>query len=122
MLSIFNEHFPMLFNDFYFDEGTNYFPKVKINKEEKGYELKFALPGLKKDDVNIQVDNGILTVSHSDEKKSENSVFISKFKKSYELPKDVSADDIKGKFKDGILTIELPFKEEVKTMKVIEIT
>lgn len=121
-MSIFNEHFPMLFNDFYFDKDNNYFPKVKINKEEKGYELKFALPGLKKDDVNIQVDNGIISVSYSDEKKNDNSIFISKFKKSYELPNDVNTDDISGKFKDGILTIKLPFKEEVKTMKVIEIT
>lgn len=122
MLSIFNEHFPMLFSDYYFDKDTEYFPKVKINEEETGYNLKLALPGLKKEDVKIEVDKGIINISYSEEKKSEKSIFISKFKKSYKLPSNINVDEIKGNFNDGILTVTLPFKEEVKTLKMIEIT
>jgi HSP20 family protein len=122
MLRLFNEQLPSIFNDFYFDESTNYFPKTKINKEKSGYNVNFALPGLEKDDVNIKVNDGVLTVSLSEETKSDKSYFISKFSKSYNLPTEVDVDKIKGKFKDGILTVDLPFRDEAIMEKVIEIT
>lgn len=117
MITLFNEYLPSIFDDYYFDKGINYLPKIKINKEKNGYELKFALPGLKKDDINIKVNNGIISISYS----KETSTFVSKFKKSYNIPSDIDTDNISGKFEDGILNVKLPIKEEIITEKVIEI-
>lgn len=119
MIRLFNEQLPNFFNEFYFNEDTNNFPKTQINKEKSGYDLKFALPGLKKEDVEIKVDKGIITVSYSN---NEDNIFVGKFEKSYKLPSDVDSDKIKGKFEDGILSVDIPFKEELVTEKVINIT
>ncbi|WP_149275204.1 Hsp20/alpha crystallin family protein [Pareuzebyella sediminis] len=95
-------------------------PAVNIKENEKDFELELAVPGRKKDDFNIEVDNDILTisseVSHEDEVKEENytrrEFGFSSFKRSFTLPETIDNSNIEAKYEDGLLKFTLPKKEE----------
>lgn len=95
-------------------------PAVNIKENEKDFELELAVPGRKKDDFNIEVDNDILTISseisHEDEVKEENytrrEFGFSSFKRSFTLPETIDHSNIEAKYEDGLLKFTLPKKEE----------
>jgi len=84
------------------------------------------LPGFKKEDVSIDVDDGVLTVKGERTAQEETifnrkGSFYGKFEKSFTLPEEVLADEISASFEDGILTLEIPKDVEKKLSKTIEI-
>ncbi len=99
-------------------------PSVDIAETEKAFEIQIQLPGVKKSDVNIEIDNNQLVVSG--ERKFENESneknyhsresYYGKFSRSFSMPDIVNVDKINAKQEDGILTITLP-KDEKKTAK-----
>lgn len=82
-----------------------------ISKNEDGYEIQFTLPGYEKEDLEILIEEGFLTVktARQDEKSS-----IAEFEKSYSLPEDVDTEKCNATMRAGILTISLEFKEPIK--------
>lgn len=82
-----------------------------ISNTEDGYEIQFTLPGYEKEDLEILIEEGFLTVktAQQDEKSS-----IAEFEKSYSLPEDVDTEKCNATMRAGILTISLEFKEPVK--------
>jgi HSP20 family protein len=109
------------------------FPPVNIVENNDNYELEINAAGRKKEDFKITVDKNILTVSFSFEKNEEkndekneghkeNKKFIKKefvissFERSFTLDEKINAEDILAKYENGILTLTLPKKEEVKVM------
>ena len=107
------------------------FPPVNIVENNDNYELEINAAGRKKEDFKITVDKNILTVSFekneekNDEKNEghkENKKFIKKefvissFERSFTLDEKINAEDIAAKYENGILTLTLPKKEEVKVM------
>jgi len=107
------------------------FPPVNIVESNDNYELEINAAGRKKEDFKITVDKNILTVSFekneekNDEKidvEKENKRFIKKefvissFKRSFTLDEKINAENIAAKYENGILTLTLPKKEEVKVM------
>lgn len=82
-----------------------------ISKDENGYEIQFTLPGYEKEDIEVLIEDGFLTVKtvQQDEKSG-----AAEFEKSYSLPDDVNRDSCKATMKAGILTITLEFEEPVK--------
>ncbi|WP_289041351.1 Hsp20/alpha crystallin family protein [uncultured Zobellia sp.] len=106
-------------------------PAVNIKDNEKSFELDLIVPGRKKEDFNIEVDNELLTISAElkDEKevKEENytrrEFRFSSFKRAFTLPESINVDDIKADYVDGVLKIELPKKEEAlpKPKRLIEL-
>ncbi len=106
-------------------------PAVNVKESEKDFELELAVPGRKKEDFNVEIDNGVMTISS--EQKSENTVSdenytrrefgYSSFKRSFTLPKTVNADQINATYEDGVLKFVLPKKEEAlpKPKRLIEI-
>ena len=110
-------------NDFPYAQNNNLnFPAVNIHESKDDYELAFNVPGRNKEDFKITVDKGILTVSFDkkEEAKDENRKQIKKefsfqsFKRSFTLDEKIAADNIAAKYENGILTLTLPKKEEVK--------
>lgn len=101
-------------------------PNVDIVENEKNYELYAELPGIKKEDLNIKVEKGHLILSG--EKKASNeqenkNVYYSertygKFQRSFRLSDEVKSDDIKAKFSDGVLRIEIPKAEKEKPKEI----
>ncbi|PWJ41114.1 Hsp20/alpha crystallin family protein [Sediminitomix flava] len=115
------------FIDEIFNTGKKYvsnpFPAVNIKESETGFTLEIAAPGLEKEDFNIKVEENTLQVST--EKKEEADVkFYRKefsydaFKRSFKLPRNVDTEQISASYINGILTLELPKKEEMKARKV----
>jgi HSP20 family protein len=106
-------------------------PAVNIKESEIGFELELAIPGKKKEDFNIEVDNDVLTVSmetkSEDETSEENytrrEFSYTSFKRSFTLPETVDNEKIKASYENGILTFKLPKKEDAlpKPKRLIEI-
>jgi len=97
-------------------------PAVNIREDEKKYSLELAVPGMDRKDVKIDINEDVLTVSS--EKKTETDenqngyrrkeFSYSSFCRSFYLPENVNREKIEARYKDGILTIELPKHEEEK--------
>lgn len=106
-------------------------PKVNIREDDDNYYVEVAAPGMKKEDFNLSLDNDVLTISSEikEEKENRNGNYTrrefsySSFSRSFTLPELAEADKIEAKYKDGILNIIMPKKEEakrkpVKTIKI----
>ena len=130
--------FPSVFDEFFKPDwfgGVNTVsstvPAVNIKEGEKDFSLELSIPGFKKEDFNIEVDNDVLTISS--EVKAEKAVKeehytrrefrVSSFKRAFTLPETVDADNINAAYEDGILKLTLPKKEEAlpKPKRLIEI-
>ncbi|MCL6272736.1 Hsp20/alpha crystallin family protein [Muricauda sp. 2012CJ35-5] len=122
-----NLFFPTLMNDLLRPDwfgGTenwnNNLPAVNIKDNTEGFELELAVPGGKKEDFKIEVDNDILTISNEakTESKEQNDKYTRKeftysaFQRAFTLPETVDGSKIDAKYEDGILRISLPKKEE----------
>ena len=123
-----------LLNDKWFNDSVEDFslktftPRVDIAEVSNEYEVHLAVPGMKKDDFKIEVNDSTLTISG--ERKFENEEkakqfhsiesYYGKFARSFQLPKNVDQDKIKASYNDGILVVKLP-KSEKSLEKVIKI-
>jgi len=120
--SVFDDFFNNSFFNNDFTDAT--MPAVNIKEGEKSYELEFAVPGLNKKDFNIDLNHNVLTVSYekkNEEAKTEENYTrreysYESFQRSFTLPEGkINYDKIKANYKDGILKIELPKRDEVIT-------
>lgn len=130
--------FPSLMNDFFrpdwfggVDRYDGNIPAVNIKDNEKDFELEFAVPGMKKEDFNVEVDKNVLTVSaeiKSEKEVSEDNYTrrefaFSSFRRAFTLPETVNDGKIDASYKNGVLKLTLPKKEEAlpKPKRLIEI-
>jgi len=116
--------FESIFNDELFKPSIT--PEYDIVEDDEQFGLEFMLPGFKKEDVSIDVDDRVLTVKGERTAQEETifnrkGSFYGKFEKSFTLPEEVLADEISASFEDGILTLEIPKDVEKKLSKTIEI-
>ncbi|MFC0604316.1 Hsp20/alpha crystallin family protein [Winogradskyella pulchriflava] len=97
-------------------------PKVNIKETADAFLVEMAVPGLKKSDFHLEIDNQELSIStekkEENEQKEENytrrEFGYSSFKRTFTLPESVNDEEINANYKDGILSIFLPKKEEAK--------
>jgi len=99
---------------------------VDILESKDSYLIRAELPGMKKEDFNLEVNDGTLTLSG--ERKAEsltdgveyhrNERVHGKFSRSFYLPQTVKQDEIKGTYRDGILEIQVPKVEEAKPRQI----
>ena len=142
MPSIFGEN---LFNDDWMNFG---FPEVEkalygkhashemktdVRETDSGYEVDIDLPGFKKDEINIQLDNGYLSISSAkgldkDEQDKEGKYirkerYAGSMSRSFYVGNAITQDDIKAKYESGILRLSVPKKaaEEIESAKRIAI-
>ncbi len=113
-------------------EGSiaSFTPSVNTREDEKGYYVEADLPGVKKEDIHLDIKDNVLTISGErktkDEVKKEDYYKVEttygKFERSFTLPDDVDVDNIEAKSENGALEVTLPKKkEEVKAAKKIEV-
>ncbi len=107
--------------------------KTDINEKDGNYVFEMELPGFKKEDINVDLKNGYLSVSaqntETKEEKDENGKCVHKERftgtcnRSFYVGDDLKQDDIKASFKDGILTLTFPKEPEKieEAPKMIEI-
>lgn len=113
------------------DNYSNTLPAVNIRETEREFELEIAVPGKKKEDFNIEVDNNVLTISLEEKKEDEvkeknysrREFFYSSFKRAFTLPETVDEEKINAAYTDGILRFTLPKREEAlpRPKRLIEI-
>lgn len=95
-------------------------PAVNIKETDKNYEIEALIPGLKKEDVHVDIERGTLTIwgeSKSEQEKKDTNFTrkefsYSSFKRSFHLPENITDDDVKAKYEDGILKLSVTKKEE----------
>ena len=101
-------------------------PLVDITEDDKEYLIKAELPEVKKDEVKVAVENGVLTISgeRKFEKEQKNKKYhrveraYGSFVRSFTLPDGADADKVNAEFKDGVLKVHLPKSEEVKPKQI----
>ena len=97
-------------------------PAIDVFEEDGTVVVKAELPGMKKEDINVELSNGILKITG--EKKYEEKVekknyyrserSLGYFERRISLPVDTQIDKVKASFKDGLLEIKVPKSEEAK--------
>jgi len=106
------------------DSGrTEWAPSADISETDKEYVIRASLPAVKKEDVNVTVDGGIITIQGERKQQSENESekfhrvesFYGSFERSFSLPENVNSDAIRCESKDGILTVHIPKTEPQKS-------
>jgi len=101
-------------------------PAVNVRENEDGYLMEAELPGLSDKDVELKVEDNILTLSsRKEEAKEENNEGYlirerrsAEFCRTFVLPRDVDRDTIKAEFKNGLLTVQIPKAAEAKPRKI----
>lgn len=103
-----------------------FMPEVDLKETDKEFTLTATLPGMQKDDIDIDVTNDSITIKgerKQEEEKPEERYHIrqtsyGRFNISYSLPSDVKPEDVNASYKNGVLEIHLPKAEEAKAHKV----
>ena len=106
--------------------ASRFSPAVDIQETEEGFVLKADLPGLDKDDIEVKIENDVLTLSGkrggSSEEKSNGYVsrerYAGSFTRTFKLGPKVARGDIEASYKDGVLTLVLPKAEEAKPLQI----
>src|SRR5260370_42202913 len=108
--------------------GGDWSTEVDISEDDHGYLLKADLPEMKKEDVRVTVEDGILSVSgeRKSEKEDQKRKFhriersYGTFRRSFTLPEDANGSKVTADFRDGVLKVHLPIMPIAKS-KAIEV-
>jgi HSP20 family protein len=106
--------------------GRNFVPALDLSENAEGYLVEAALPGLKPEDVEVTVENNVLTIKGETRKevddKQRNFHRVERrfgtFQRTISLPSTVKADQIQASLTNGVLRLEIPKAEEVKPRKI----
>jgi HSP20 family molecular chaperone IbpA len=121
--NVFDDFFEDPFKDFARVPARpqNELMRTDVKELENGFELSIALPGVKKEDITAEINDGYLTISattstNKDEKNADGKYirrerFYGSAKRSFYVGEDITEEDIKAKYEDGILTLDIPKKE-----------
>ena len=130
------DNFDRLFGDFFapvrFNRtneelaNTGFMPAVDIQETDEAYVVSAELPGLKKDDVEVTLENNLLTLSGHREfegKTEENNYHriersYGSFSRSFTVPHEVDADNVNASFQAGVLTVSVPTPAPAQTKKI----
>ena len=123
--SLFDNFFPTRYEEGN-NEGVAWSPRVDLAETDDAYFIHADVPGLKKEDIEINYQDGTLTVrgERTFEETDENRKFVrversyGRFYRAFTLPKTVKEGDINATFEDGVLTIEVPKAEEKKPRRI----
>ncbi len=120
-----NNVFPSLINEFFNDDfGMNFLnrshsvPSVNSLENNDSFEIDLAVPGMKKEDFTIELNDKVLIISSETSNTMENDKMrlnefnFSSFQRSFRVPDSVDQDKIKANYKNGILKIKLPKRKE----------
>ena len=105
-------------------------PAVNIIEENDKFVLEMAAPGMNKKDFHINLEENVLTISSEKKEEKEETkdnytrreFYYNTFTRSFTLPENVDIENIKADYKNGILTLTLPKKEEAKVTREIKIS
>jgi HSP20 family protein len=106
--------------------ARGWLPALDVNEDDGRYVVTVELPGAKREDVNVELQEGLITI-HGEKKsereeKKEKQRYVERrfgsFSRSFSLPRDADADHVEASFKDGVLTLTIPKTEQTKAKTV----
>lgn len=130
------DDFDSLFDDFWRpmaparvrgESGGAFAPALDVSETENEYRVRADLPGVKKDDLDISIQDGVLTINaetrQEDEEKKNGRVIrqerrYGKFVRSMRLGDSVDIDNVKADYTDGVLNLVLPKSEQVRPKRI----
>lgn len=132
---LFPRTFSSLLDDFFNEtlssasKVSDFVPHTDIAETDGNYEIRVSVPGMTRENISVEVHDGLLTVSgerkFEEEKKEKTFHSIESrygaFNRSFRLPENTDQDRIEAEYKNGILTIVIPKDEKKATKKGIEI-
>jgi len=103
-----------------------WFPAVDVFEDKDSLQVRAELPGMKKEDIEISLHDGYLTLSgerkqeekHQDAEVYRSERWVGRFHRTISLPCSVVADKIKATYNEGVLTVNLPKAEEAKPKQI----
>lgn len=127
--NLFDDFLNREFGDSFVNSNKVVSPSANVKELDDKFQIEMAVPGFKKKDIQINVEDNILhiesEVKHEDNKEEDNYLFheFSKesFHRSFRLSNKVESEKINASYNDGVLTIDIPKKEESKIKKMIKI-
>ncbi len=119
-----------LFNRIFNENENVTVPSVNIKEGKEDFSIEVAAPGFDKKDFKVDLNNNVLEISSEKEIKEESKddkvmrreFRYSSFKRTFTLPDTADTDKIKASYKDGILSINIPKKDEAKVKPVKQIS
>ncbi|MFC2150253.1 Hsp20/alpha crystallin family protein [Calditrichota bacterium] len=101
-------------------------PRVEIAEKKDSYQISVELPGIDKQDVHVEVENNVLSISgekHSGIEEQDQNFHLreriyGKFSRSFDLPTRIEADKIEAKYSNGVLNLVIPKSEEAKPKQI----
>lgn len=136
--TLFGENLMDVFNDFdrdffrgirmpehvLYGKNAPHLMKTDVRETETGYEVDMDLPGFKKDEIKLDLENGYLTVSAAkgldkDEKDQKGKLirqerYAGSMQRSFFVGEEITTEDIKAKYENGVLKLNVPKKEAKK--------
>lgn len=130
--STFNGFINKFFNDQQLTDSnkeTKFLPNVDVIEQENFFEIQAALPGIKKEEVDLHIADNVLTLKGERKLKNEKEegkyysfeTHYGTFKRSFRLPKNVDQAKVEASFNDGILTVKLLKIDEQELKATIKI-
>jgi len=101
-------------------------PALDVHENKDGYSIRVELPGLKREDIEVSLQDGALVISgerktetvNEDTEVHRQERYFGRFSRALTLPTAVCGDKVKAAYKDGILTVNLPKAEEAKPKQI----
>lgn len=105
---------------------SGWLPAVDLYEDKENVIVKAELPGMKKEEIEISLHEGVLTLAgerkeekeHKDAEVYRSERFLGRFQRTMTLPSPVKTDKVSATYKDGMLTITLPKTEEAKPKQI----
>src|SRR5665213_1980029 len=122
--------FDRMFDDFTFGRERARTPAIDVVRENGNLVVRADIPGIKPEEVKIEVENDILTVSgeHEEQKEEKDKNYVRRerrygsFSRSMTLPAGVEAKNSKAKTHDGVVEVTIPLPKEAKKKETVTIT
>ena len=130
--SIFDDLFNELYSlptSFLSKSGMDLSPRIDISETDGEYKIEAELPGISQKEIDVKIDNNILTIKGKKEDIKEEKEknyhlrerYYGAFQRSISLPNNIEPEKIKARFENGVLNISVP-KSDKRTPKKIEIS
>ena len=110
-----------------FEREGDWLPAADVSSDTDGYNFRFDLPGVPKDNIEVNLEDNVLTVSgeRKDEREETDNKnvhrrerFFGRFTRSFKLPNDADAGQVEAKYTDGVLTLRVGKHEASKPRKI----
>ncbi len=113
-----------------FEKNCGCVPATNILEKEKGFEIQLAVPGMKKDDFKLEMEEDVLSVIYEkkDEEKKDDGEYLQRefdmdeFTRSFSIPKTADVENIQARYEAGILYISVPKQDKARLSKEIKVS